>query len=422
MRVLVCGASGLIGAALVGRLLERGHRPVLLQRRPAPVPVGCEAVAGDFARVASPADCLPWLEGVDAVVNAVGIFRESAGASFAQIHQHAPACLFEACAQAGVRRVVQVSALGAAPDAVTEYWRSKGRAEQVLQARGLDWRIVRPSLVLADDGRSSRQFAALASLPLLPDLAGCRPVQPVLLADVVDALLELIENDAPPQRCVDAVGPQALGLGEYLALLRRNMGLPKARVIRVSALSQNWTAAIGQYLPGCLLGPESLAMLRQGCAADVAGLRALLRREPGACRWNQPDAVRLNAQLRWLLPIMRLALASVWLGTAAVSLWGWPREASYQLLGATGVPAAVQPLVFYGAVALDTVFGVASVVYPRRGLWLAQGSLVLGYSAIIALRLPEFLLHPFGPLLKNLPVLALCLLLAVLGRTNSQSH
>jgi hypothetical protein len=60
---------------------------------------------------------------------------------------------------------------------------------------------------------------------------------------------------------------------------------------------------------------------------------------------------------------------------------------------------------------LDGALGIACIVRPRRALWLAQGVLVLGYSVTIAARLPEYLWHPFGPLLKNLPILAILFIL-----------
>ena len=74
------------------------------------------------------------MAGVDAVVNTVGIFREAGAQSFEAIHTRAPVALFEACVEAGVRRVVQVSALGAAADAPTEFLRSKHRADEALGA------------------------------------------------------------------------------------------------------------------------------------------------------------------------------------------------------------------------------------------------------------------------------------------------
>jgi hypothetical protein len=76
------------------------------------------------------------------------------------------------------------------------------------------------------------------------------------------------------------------------------------------------------------------------------------------------------------------------------------------LLERVGVPQAVAPLLLYGAAGLDFLFGIATLALPRRRLlWLAQIALVLGYTAIITIKLPEFWLHPYGPILKNLPML-----------------
>ena len=81
------------------------------------------------------------------------------------------------------------------------------------------------------------------------------------------------------------------------------------------------------------------------------------------------------------------------------------------------MPAALRPLALYGAAALDLVLGVASLLMRRRRwLWLAQIALILGYTAIITARLPEFWLHPYGPVLKNLPMLAALWLLLELDR------
>ena len=87
------------------------------------------------------------------------------------------------------------------------------------------------------------------------------------------------------------------------------------------------------------------------------------------------------------------------------------------LLERAGVPAALRPLALYGAAALDLALGIASLLLRRRRwLWLAQIALILGYTAIITIRLPEFWLHPYGPVLKNLPMLAALWLLLELER------
>jgi hypothetical protein len=91
---------------------------------------------------------------------------------------------------------------------------------------------------------------------------------------------------------------------------------------------------------------------------------------------------------------------------------------SYELLARTGVPPSLQPLMLYGAAGLDLLLGVLTL-WPlrpraRRRLWAAQALLIAFYTVLITWRLPEFWLHPYGPLSKNLPILAALALLAAL--------
>jgi uncharacterized protein YbjT (DUF2867 family) len=109
MRILICGASGLIGAALCTAFAQAGHdtvRGVRHATRPGDIEI-------DYARDLDQSTWMPRLRGIDVVVNAVGIIVERGGERFDDIHRRAPQALFAACAAAGVRRVVQISALGA---------------------------------------------------------------------------------------------------------------------------------------------------------------------------------------------------------------------------------------------------------------------------------------------------------------------
>ena len=97
----------------------------------------------------------------------------------------------------------------------------------------------------------------------------------------------------------------------------------------------------------------------------------------------------------------------VWIVTGIVSLGLYPVELSYQLLERVGVPRPLAPAFLYSAAALDLAFGLATLLMRhRKPLWLAQIAVILGYTAIITARMPEFWLHPYGPLLKNIPMLA----------------
>jgi hypothetical protein len=170
-------------------------------------------------------------------------------------------------------------------------------------------------------------------------------------------------------------------------------------------------ARLGEHVPGSLLDRDTWAMLQRGNTADASATIALLGQTPRpVSRFidaAEAEAARSTALLGWLLPLLRWSIAAVWIVTAIVSLAVYPVEDSLELLARSGVAAPIAPAMLLGASLLDLVFGVGILVLRRRrALWLAQMALVLIYTLIISLRLPEFWAHPYGPILKNLPMLA----------------
>lgn len=111
------------------------------------------------------------------------------------------------------------------------------------------------------------------------------------------------------------------------------------------------------------------------------------------------------------LKLMRYTLATVWLVTGALSLGIFPQAESIELLGHVGLRGKVALTALHGSASLDLALGILTVTRPSALLWRVQAALVLAYSIIIALCLPQFLVHPFGPVLKNLPILMLLWLL-----------
>lgn len=422
MKILITGASGFIGGRLRAALMARGHEVVGVARHvPADAAPG-HWLALDVASTTA-ADWRRHLQGVDVVVNAVGIFRERGAQRFDTLHLRSALALFHGCADAGVRRVLQVSALGADPEAQTPYHRSKKAADDLLLALPLDAVVVQPSLVFGVRGQSARLFLAWASLPWLPLPAGGRQrVQPVHVDDAADALVALAEerDGRWRGRRIALVGPQALSLAGYLQSLRAALGLRPAGTVAVPAGWMALAARVGDRLPALPFDSAAWQMLQRGNHAPADDMAALLGRAPREpAQFIDPDhaaSQRQAARLAWLLPVLRLSLALVWIVTGIVSLGLYPVEDSYALLARAGVPTGLQPTMLYGAAAFDLLLGVLSLwpMRRRRWLWWTQVGLILFYTAVITLKLPEFWLHPYGPVLKNLPILAMLVLLLVL--------
>lgn len=125
----------------------------------------------------------------------------------------------------------------------------------------------------------------------------------------------------------------------------------------------------------------------------------------------------MNAIPLRLYCCLRLGIAFIWLWTAYVSWFLFPHAESLAWLRRSGMTYHTE-LVFAASCLLDLAMGIASCLAGRAWLWRAQGALVLGYSAVIALRMPEFLVHPFGPLSKNIAVLLCLWMLALADKEN----
>ena len=109
---------------------------------------------------------------------------------------------------------------------------------------------------------------------------------------------------------------------------------------------------------------------------------------------------------------MRLGIAFIWIWTAIVSWLIYPQSESMDWLRRLGLTHQTY-LVFAGACLLDIVMGIASSLFASRKIWQLQFAIVTFYSIAISLWLPEFLIHPFGPITKNIAVLACLAYLAI---------
>lgn len=414
MRILLTGATGFVGRHLLAALLAEGYHVTCAVRKP------CTSsnprlryIQADFAKDTDKSGWLARLADVDLVINTVGIFRATPGQSFAALHTDAPRALFAACAEArSVRMVIQLSALGADEQAKTAYHLSKKAADDYLAGLPLPSWVVQPSLIYGKDGASARVFKTLASMPFTVRFGDApQLVQPVHIDDVVAAIVALVRmpQPVPGARRVPLVGPSALPFTDYLGALRKAMGMGTQTVLQLPAALARALARVGRLLPGAMLDPDALSMLDRGNTADPACIAHLLGRPPRSVAEfiEDAEAERAQAKLQWLLPALRFSIAAVWIATAIVSFGLYPAELSYQLLARTGIPAPLHPLMLYGAAGFDLALGLGILFLPkRRWLWVAQLLLIGFYTVVIALRLPEFLLHPYGPLTKNLPMLA----------------
>lgn len=269
MKILLTGASGFIGGYILQALEQAGHTVIPVSRHH----------GFDFRQMLMPEDWLIRLQGVDAVINSVGIIAETRGQTFEALHHRAPAALFRACVMAGVPRVVQISALGADEQAFTPYQLSKKAADDVLRELPLEWFVLRPSLVYGKGGKSSALFRFMARLPVIPLVGdGKQRIQPVHVSDVVATVLQCLQA-ASARRTLDVVGAYSLTFVEWLQTMRLEAGEKPAPTLPIPFSLIMATAHVGRFLVP-MLHPDNLRMLQRGNTADVQPLAAFLGRMP----------------------------------------------------------------------------------------------------------------------------------------------
>ena len=280
MNVLLCGASGFVGRHLEAALVSAGHtvkRGVRTPRRPSDIAV-------DYKNDVDIASWLPRLKSIDAVVNAVGVLRDSASQPMSRLHDATPRALFAAAAQRGIKRIVQISALGVGSGINATYMQSKQAADDFLQTLDVDWAILRPSLIYGKDGASTRMFMLLSQMPvlILPE-GGKQMLQPVHIDDVAQAVVNLLTpgTASPPLRSIiDCVGAEEVTMAGLIASYRTQRGCKAPRIFPLPGLLLNTVAWLGDRMPALPVGSDTLVMLAAGSTGNGAKFADLLGRTP----------------------------------------------------------------------------------------------------------------------------------------------
>lgn len=234
MDILVVGGTGFIGEHLCRELHDRGHDVTALSRSPegGTLPDGVETAMGDVTAYESIESVF---EDRDVVVNLVALsplFRPRGGNEMHYaIHRGGTENVVEAAETHGVRRIVQMSALGADPDGETAYIRSKGQAEAIVRESDLEWVIFRPSVVFGDGGEFIPYTKQLAPPYVTPLPGGGKTrFQPIWVGDLVSMMAEAAESSGPEDphegQVYEIGGPEVLTLAEIAKLAHAADGRP----------------------------------------------------------------------------------------------------------------------------------------------------------------------------------------------------
>jgi NADH dehydrogenase len=262
----------------VRKLAKRGWRIRVATRRPDLAghlqPSGrVGQIHAIQANLRNPASVARAVQGAHAVVNLVGILAESGRQNFEAVHAFGGRAVARAAHEAGISRLVHMSALGADPDSHSEYARSKARGEAAVRDILPEAIITRPSIVFGPEDDFFNRFAAMARLlPIIPLIGAETMFQPVFVGDVAEVIARAVDGDLPAGSTWELGGPEVRSLRELVAYV--------CAVTRRKRLLLSVPFGPGHYVA---LGTEIVTTLSLGMFPKIlAATRdqvALLRRD-----------------------------------------------------------------------------------------------------------------------------------------------
>ena len=406
MNILITGATGFIGSAILNGLDSQKYKLYAAQR--SPKNSKHEIIYCDFSKDFSIDVWKERLKNIDIVINAVGIIAQNKNQTFSALHTQTPIALFEACKLSHVKKVIQISALGTDENAITMYHKSKREADEYLRTSGLHYYILKPSIVYGEDGVSTELFKGLSSLPVIPIIDdGEQLLQPIYVDDLVKTVRACIEDEEEKNIELNLVGPKAISYKELLRSFRLWLQKKPAFEIKIPEAF----SFMGSILNEPAISKDNLIMLKQGNSADVKPLEKFISsnlksmQETIFLNYSTP-AQKLAANFYFMPILSQFVLGFIWIWTAIVSAFLYPHDLAIKLLNEVGVSGVFEEPLLYIASSLDLTIGILTIFGWRlKELLIFQFVVIMVYTVILSLFAPYHWLHPFGPLSKNLALL-----------------
>lgn len=291
-RVLLTGATGFVGREVLKELVVRGYQPICLvrsARRAEPIIARFmdrpKVVVGTIFDHGAVREAMA---DADAVIHLVGIIFENrfSGQTFERIHRSGTASVARTAQELGVGRFIHMSALGARPDAISRYHRTKYQAEELVQGAGFDWTIFRPSLIHGPDGEFMQLMARFVRKmipPVIPYFgSGDARIQPVSVKDVAACMVAALSRTETMGQIYPVGGPEAYSWKTFYATCQRlipgarrrkpivGIPVPVAKILA-------WTIMKTPLVPEALrFNADQVAMSQEDSTCDPTAIRQML--------------------------------------------------------------------------------------------------------------------------------------------------
>jgi NADH dehydrogenase len=223
--ILLTGATGTVGGALLRRLISEGKQVRCLVRDPrrlGPERVRVQIALGDLA---NPASFRHALRGVDTVVHLAAAIRDQETASIEELNGVATLRLLRASERVGVKRFLFFSALGATLHSPARFFRAKALAEQAVRNSALDTYVFSPSIIYTPGDHWLRLLERMSWLPAMPVSGkGEALYQPIWAEDVAAATMSVLDGRGNGAEPIELAGPETMSENQIIKTVLRSLG------------------------------------------------------------------------------------------------------------------------------------------------------------------------------------------------------
>lgn len=284
MQVFLTGGTGFVGRNMLKRLLGEGHTVRALVRDPQKSSQLAQdkvtLIAGD---VVEGTGLEEGLRGCDAAIHLVGIIAEKGKNTFEAVHHAGTRNVVEAAKRAGIKRFIQMSALGVRADGHAAYQTTKWRGEEEVRKSGIPYCILRPSLIFGPgDGFVTQMMETMRSAPLFRPVPGngSPRFRPIFIEDVTACFAKALMAEAATNQTIELGGADELTLNEVLAEITRCAGVHKSAVHIPMPLMFTGAFFAQALLKNPPVTMDQLRMLKEGSTCDIKPMQQILGLTP----------------------------------------------------------------------------------------------------------------------------------------------
>lgn len=385
MRVFILGSTGFIGNAIFHSLVSE-HDVIIGSRTPIDGYEKWKYI--DFSKENN------WdeiLVDIDFVINAIGIIE----GDFEQIQIKSPIQLFEACVKKGIR-IINISAIGAEKENPhIPFLKTKKIADDYLLSYK-NSKIIYPGIVLGKGGQSTKFFAEIAQLPIIP-LLDCKSPPTIHITQLTKLIKNVVGNfESYPKQIFAISKPESLE--SILTAIRGNNGV----FLKFPSFLINLFFSIFPKVTIGIFNKNMMNMLSSISADDYKPIC-----EEASLKINSVDLIKSN-YLPMIFALGTLSFIWIWSGISSIISW----DLSYGFMKEIGVNNQYSILFIYLGSIADIILGLAIFWKKKlKQVLVVQIIFIAIYTIILSLLAPHYWIHPFGVLTKNISIIALSIYL-----------